>query len=112
LNYERALAAMKPQVRDAFLAAVADLRSNAQIALVARAIEEGRIEDALRILNVDPVFFAPLDDAIRAAYLLGGRDAIAALPVIPDPASLGKWLSALTGETVERRNGSEIAPEG
>lgn len=90
-----AIDAMEPEFRKAFLAAVQDIRSNAQLAVVARAIEEGRINDALRALNVDPVFWAPLDDTIRTAYLLGGRDALAGLPVIPDPAGLGKWLSAL-----------------
>lgn len=87
---EAQLAKMEPEIARAFIAAVQDLKSTAQLALVARALEEGRIEDALRALNVDPAFFAPLDDAIRAAYLMGGRDAIAALPVIPDPATLGK----------------------
>lgn len=87
---EAQLAKMEPEIARAFIAAVQDLKSTAQLALVARALEEGRIEDALRVLNVDPAFFAPLDDAIRAAYLMGGRDAIAALPVIPDPATLGK----------------------
>ena len=90
-----AIDAMEPEFRKAFLAAVQDIRSNAQLAVVASAIEEGRINDALRALNVDPVFWAPLDDTIRTAYLLGGRDALAGLPVIPDPAGLGKWLSAL-----------------
>ena len=90
-----AIDAMEPEFRKAFLAAVQDIRSNAQLAVVASAIAEGRINDALRALNVDPVFWAPLDDTIRTAYLLGGRDALAGLPVIPDPAGLGKWLSAL-----------------
>lgn len=90
MNLERELAKLEPEIRKAFLEAIADIRSSAQLAVIARAIEEGRINDALTILNLDPAFFAPLDDAIRAAYLLGGRNAIAALPVIPDPASLGK----------------------
>lgn len=108
---ERALAALEPQVRDAFLAAVADVRSSAQLALIVRAIEEGRVDDALLILNVDPAFFAPLDDAIRAAYLMGGRNAIAALPVIPDPASLGKSWPVSTGEIKGLKTGSGTAPE-
>ena len=85
-----ALAQLEPQFRAAFLRAVNDMRSSAQIAVVAKAIEEGRISDAVAALNVDPAFWAPLDDAMRAAYLQGGRDAIAALPVIPDPAGLGQ----------------------
>lgn len=87
---QAALDAMEPAFRDAFLRAVDDLRSQAQMALLVDALERGDIQQAMAVLNVDPAFFAPLDDAIRAAYLRGGRDAIAALPVIPDPAGLGK----------------------
>ena len=89
-QFEKALALLEPQMRDAFLAAVADVRSSAQLAVIVRALENGRVDQALAALNVDPAFWAPLDDAIRSAFLLGGRNAIAALPVIPDPATLGK----------------------
>jgi hypothetical protein len=87
---QAAIKAMEPKIRAAFIAAVQDVRSSAQLSLVVRALEDGRIDDAVRALTVDPSFFAPLDDTIRAAYLQGGRDAIAALPVIPDPAGPGK----------------------
>lgn len=89
-QFEKALALLEPQMRDAFLASVADVRSSAQLAVIVRALENGRIDQALAALNVDAAFWAPLDDAMRQAYLLGGRNAIAALPVIPDPATLGK----------------------
>lgn len=89
-QFRAALKALEPALQQAFLAAVADIKSEAQLAVVARAIEEGRIADAIRAMGADEAFWAPLDDAIRAAYLRGGRDAIAALPVIPDPATLGK----------------------
>lgn len=87
---QAALDAMEPALRAAFMQAVADIRSAAQIAQLVDALEKGDVPRALAILNVDPAFWAPLDDAIVAAYLRGGRDAIAALPVIPDPAGLGK----------------------
>lgn len=89
-QFREAIALLEPQMRAAFLAAVRDIRSNAQIAVIVRALQEGRIGDAVNAVAADPAFWAPLDDAIRAAYLLGGRDAIAALPVIPDPAGPGK----------------------
>lgn len=87
---QAALDAMEPALRDAFLRAVDDIRSAAQLAQLVDALERGDIQRAMAVLNVDPAFWAPLDDAIVAAYLRGGRDAIAALPVIPDPAGLGK----------------------
>lgn len=87
---QAALDAMEPALRDAFMRAVDDIRSAAQLAQLVDALERGDIQRAIAVLNVDPAFWAPLDDAITAAYLRGGRDAIAALPVIPDPAGLGK----------------------
>jgi len=87
---QAALELMEPAFRDAFLRAVEDVRSSAQLASLIAALERGDVQQAMAILNVDPAFWAPLDDAIRQAYLLGGRNAIAALPVIPDPAGLGK----------------------
>lgn len=89
-DLQRQLDEMEPAFRTAFLQAVQDIRSAAQLAQLVAAIERGDIPRALAVLNVDPAFWAPLDDAIVAAYLRGGRDAIAALPVIPDPAGLGK----------------------
>lgn len=87
---QAALELMEPAFRDAFLRAVEDVRSSAQLASLIAALERGDVQQAMAVLNVDPAFWAPLDDAIRQAYLLGGRNALAALPVIPDPAGLGK----------------------
>lgn len=99
------IAAMEPQFLKAFLDSVNDIKSSAQISVIVAALEEGRIEDAIRALHLTPEFFAPLDDALRRAYLEGGRDALAGLPVITDPAAPGKWLSALVAHIHERRNG-------
>ena len=77
--------AMEPLIRDAFLAAVNDVRSSAQLALIVGHLERGDVRAAVDALGLDPAFFAPLDDAIRAAYLAGGRDAILALPAIANP---------------------------
>lgn len=87
---QAALDAMEPQFRAAFLRAVEDIRSSAQLAAIVDALDKGNIDLAVRLINVDAAFWSPLDDALMGAYLRGGRDAIAALPVIPDPAGLGK----------------------
>lgn len=100
------IARMEPELRAAFIDAINDITSEAQIAVIARAIDEGRIDDALRAMALDQRFFAPLDDALRAAYLEGGRDAIAGLPVIPDRARLGKWLFGSRDEILGPNNGS------
>lgn len=89
-QFQAAIQLLEPQLKKAFLAAVADIRSAAQILVITRALEEGRIADAVRAVSADPAFWAPLDQGLKSAYILGGRDAIAALPVIPDPAGPGK----------------------
>lgn len=99
------LARIEPRVRDAFLAAIADVRSEAQLAVIAGALRDGRLDDALRALNLGAEFFAPLDDALRAAYLEGGRNALVGLPVLPSPFPQGVWLSALMAGTSARKRG-------
>lgn len=104
-NVRTVIEAMEPQLRAAFLRAVEDIRSEAQLAVIAGHIEAGRVDLALEALHLDASFFAPLDDALTAAYLQGGRAALAGLPVIPDPAQPGKWLSALAAAIRARKAG-------
>jgi hypothetical protein len=82
---QRQIDAMEPAIRDAFLASIADVRSSAQLSAIAGHLARGDIAAAVLAVGIVPGFFAPLDDALRAAYLMGGRDAIAALPAITDP---------------------------
>jgi hypothetical protein len=98
---------MEPKFRKAFLDAVNDIKSEAQLSVIVGALQDGRIEDAIRALHLTPEFFAPLDDALKQAYIEGGRNALLGLPVIADPAGPGKWLSALVGRIHGRRNGSD-----
>lgn len=80
-----AIEALQPEFRKAFEASINDIRSSAQLAVIIRALEEGRVDDVLVALNLKPEFFAPLDDAIRAAYLQGGRASLSALPALTEP---------------------------
>lgn len=91
---QRQIDAMEPLIRNAFLQSIADIRSEAQMALVVDAIERGDIPRLMAALNLDPTFFAPLDRAIQGAYLEGGVRALSGLPVIPDPATGGKSFPA------------------
>jgi len=85
---------LTPKVRRAFLQSIADIKSEAQLAVIISAIDRGDVESALRALNLKPEFFAPLDDALRAAYMQGGAAALAGLPRLPDPFPAGAWLRA------------------
>lgn len=80
-----ALAALEPQVRDAFLSAVGDIRRTSDPALIARLIEAGDVEGAIRAMRFEVSLFGPLDRALEDAYRGGGIAAIAGLPVIRDP---------------------------
>lgn len=91
---QRQIDALEPAIREAFLRSIADIRSEAQLSLVVDALERGDVQRLAAVLNLDPSFFAPLDRAIQGAYLEGGARALAGLPVIPDPATGGKSLSA------------------
>lgn len=95
---------LEPHVRDAFLKAIKDIQSEAQMAMLIGRYEAGDIEGFIRVLNLRDEFFAPLDDALRAAYLEGGRNALVGLPVLPDPLPGGAWLRGLTAVIRARSN--------
>ena len=104
-DLQRQIDALEPVIRDAFLQSVADMRSEAQMALVIDALERGDVPRLMVVLNLDPAFLAPLDRAIQGAYLDGGIRALSGLPVIPDPETGGKSLSALMRATRARSGG-------
>ena len=102
---QRQIDTLEPAIRAAFLQSIADIRSEAQMALVVDAIERGDVQRLMAVLNLDPTFFAPLDRAIQGAYIEGGVRALTGLPVIPDPATGGKSLAASTRVTRARSGG-------
>lgn len=104
-SLQRQIDALEPLIRDAFLRSVADIRSEAQLALVVDALERGDVQKLVAVLNLDPSFFAPLDRAIQGAYIEGGVRALSGLPVIPDPATGGKSFPASMRATRARSGG-------
>lgn len=78
--FERATKAMEPAIRRAFLQAIADVRSTAQMRVIEAAIDRGDIEGVLLALRLDAEFFAPLDDAIRNAFTAGAAYQLNTLP--------------------------------
>jgi hypothetical protein len=77
---EAQLARMEKPLRDAFLQSIADIKSTATISLIVGHLERGDLESAIAALGLRSEFLAPLDEALRAAYLEGGKAALAALP--------------------------------
>ena len=68
---EAALSAMEPAGREAFLSAVAEIRSPAQLALVAGNLTKGDIPRACIALALGPGILGPIDRAMRAAWTAG-----------------------------------------
>jgi hypothetical protein len=102
-DINKALDKLEPSVRRAFLRSLQDIRSEAQLGLIARHLENGDISSALVALNLRAEFFQPLDDALRAAYLEGGRNALAGLPALTDPfPGGGLWLALMAGTRAPR----------
>lgn len=89
-NIRTTISQLEPVVRKAFLEAVDDIKSEAQMRAIVGALLEGRLDDALSALALGQEFYGPLDRALQESYYQGGIRAIAGLPVIPDPAGLGK----------------------
>lgn len=81
----REIEKLEPALRAAFLTAVRDIRSNAQIRLIEAALRQGDIPGAIRAFNISFEAFEELDRAMEAAYLAGGASAVAAMPALRDP---------------------------
>ena len=104
-DVEKLLADLEPTVRRAFERAIADITSEAQLALIAGHLARGDIDAAVIAANLRPEFLAPLDDALLAVQLEAGRRAMAGLPAIPDPFPGGAWSRALMVATLARKRG-------
>lgn len=67
---------LAPEVQKAFLQSFESIRSDVQLNLMIGALERGDIEGAMRFLNIETAYFAPLDQALMLAYTDGGDWAI------------------------------------
>lgn len=88
---------LSPSVRDAFVEAIEDIKSEAQIAVIAEYIKSGDIDGAIDALNLDTAFFAPLYASMAAVYMQGGRAGLAQLPPIPEPNGPGRVVIRFDG---------------
>lgn len=75
----------EPQIREAFLLAVQDLRSGIAIKVLVERLERRDVEGALNALNLDKAVYGQLDEAIRATFTGGGRATVEAMPALRDP---------------------------
>ena len=67
-------------VADAFLRAIDNIRSAAEVQRLTAAIEAGQYEEALDALHIEPEAFNEIADRIREAHTDGGRAATETMP--------------------------------
>lgn len=63
---------LAPEVREAFLISIRDVKQDVQISVMIKALENGDLGAALRAISIGPEYFAPLETAFRDAYVTGG----------------------------------------
>lgn len=102
------------EIADAFLRAIDDLTSAAELRRLTAAIEAGQIEEALDALHIDPAAYNDMLDVIRRSYTEAGRIATDGLPRrLPDGTALTfrfdgrnpvaeRWLSDHSSRLVTR----------
>lgn len=96
---EAALERLEPTIRKAFLEAIDQITSAAQMKRLVAAIEAGQIEEAIEALRIEQGFFSPLNEAIRLAYLDGGAIVLAGLR-LKDPYSGDAFVLGFDGRAV------------
>lgn len=82
-----------PDIRSAFLAAIADIVNNVILAEVIKAVEAGDLEAAFRVMGFSPAAMRPLSAAIERAYEQGG---------VTTGATFPKHLNTPSGKVVFR----------
>lgn len=72
-------------VRDAFLSAIANIRSGNSLSRLVARLTRNDAEGAIEAIGLDPAALNPMLDQIAAAYGAGGGKAIDQLPALRDP---------------------------
>lgn len=79
-RFDQLIEEWSPRLRRAFLDAVYGVRNGAQIEQIARMLERGDIEGALRAVGISEARFRELDRALADAYEAGGTYTGARIP--------------------------------
>jgi len=82
--FDELLARYEKEIADAFRAAIADLRQQADLQRLISALERGDIQSAVEALNIEPAAYDAFAEQIRSAYIEGGNAAVSTLK--PDSA--------------------------
>lgn len=109
--FEELLERFGPEIANAYLEAVDDLRSAAEIQRLTAAIESQDLMGALEALHLDAAAYGPLQDALQRTFTEGGGLGAKAIPSrTPDGAALIVRFNArnLEAETWLRNHSAEL----
>lgn len=81
-SFEQLIADWEPQLQRSFLDSIYNLRDTAQVDQIARMLENGDVNGALRAVGLDPVSFRPFDRTFEQAFDAGGIHTADILPVV------------------------------
>lgn len=106
--FERLLSEMEVSVRQAFLDAIANIRTTARLRNIEALLEQEDIQGLLDALNLSPDYFVAVRDAVESAFNAGGQHQV----------SLGVSLSSIpfdrrhwAAEAWAREYGSRLIAE-
>jgi len=83
-TFEQLLDAWEPRVRDAFLGAISEIKSQVVLKRFVERLERGDVAGAIEVLQIDAEAFGRLEIEIANAYNAGGIDMASGL-VLRDP---------------------------
>lgn len=73
-KFEQLLDAWEPRIRDAFLGAISEIKSQVVLKRLVERLERGDVAGAIEALQIDPEAFGRLEIEIANAYNAGGID--------------------------------------
>ena len=83
-SFEQLISDWEPRLQRAFLDSVYNIRDQAHLDQIARMVENGDIDGAMRAVGLDEASFRPFDKSIANAFEAGGDATAAAVPAVRD----------------------------
>lgn len=88
VNLNRLIEAWDPILQKAFLESISNIKDQAQIEQIVKAIQDGSMEAAMRAVGINPVMFRPMDRAISNAFEAGGNITTSGFPDVGNPGEM------------------------
>lgn len=76
----------EPELRNAFLSAVADIANRAELGRIIERLERGDIAGAIAAMHIDPAAYRALETSIQSAFGAGGAATVGGMPTLRDPS--------------------------